>query len=302
MDFPKRTAQHITETGSWKVLKAKAPDSWLVREVSERDYGIDAYIELVTLKGEVTGDLCSVQLKGSETIEWQKDEQDQPVRATFSIEMPTINYWMGLPVPVFLVWTDNTAQRAYVAAVKSQVRKQFDKYLKQDSLSFEFRPEFELGTAIGVAAFIAHYFREKFYNRFHSTLRELLIHRTEYLDFIQNYQNRDHHLGMESDEEMMVQHIYRTCNFMAELLGVEWKIISLADMYKKDEETFKSQYYDLHQHSVNQLFVALEPVYIEIIKKCRERVLGTESEYWRHTDYLLYHHCELMNVDNLKGY
>lgn len=300
MEFPKRTTQHITETVSWKILRAKAPDHWLVREVSERDYGIDAYVELVSRKGEVTGDLCSIQLKGSEKIEWQKDENQQPYRATFSIEKPTINYWMGLPVPVFLVWTDNQEQRAYLAPVKSQVREQYDKYLAQESISFEFLRPLELGTDIGRAAFIAFYLREKFQARFHSTLREVLIHCNEYLEFIQEYQNRDHHLGMETDEELRVQHLHRTCHFLAELLGVDWKIVSLADMYKKDGEIFGREYYDLHQHSVNQLFQALEPVYIDIIEKSRERVLGTEMQFWRKSDYLLYRHCEQMNVDNLK--
>ena len=300
MDFPERTPQHITETASWHILKSTAPDHWLVREVSERDYGIDAYVELVTLKGEVTGDLCSIQLKGSEKIEWQKDKKQQRCRATYSIDMPTINYWMGLPVPVFLVWADVTEKQAFLAPVKSQVRKQYDKYLTQQSLSFEFLNATKLGTDLGLAAFIAFYFREKFFARFHSTLREVLIHCDEYLEFIQEYQCRDHHLGMESDEEMMVQHIYRTCHFLAQFLGIDWKIISLAEMYKQDEEVFESQYYSLHQHSANQLFAAIEPVYVEIIEKCRERVMGTEVQFWRKSDYLLHHHCETMNVENLK--
>ena len=55
MEFPRRTPEHITESESWKVLEQKTPAMWILREVTERDYGIDAYIELVSAKGEVTG-------------------------------------------------------------------------------------------------------------------------------------------------------------------------------------------------------------------------------------------------------
>src|SRR5687768_14691814 len=100
MEFPKRPPQHVTETASWKVLQSRTPDMWMVRGVSERDYGIDAYIELATTKGDVTGELCSIQLKGTESIDWKAGNNRK--RATVSIGVATVNYWMNLPVPVFL--------------------------------------------------------------------------------------------------------------------------------------------------------------------------------------------------------
>ena len=296
MKFPKRTDQHLAESESWKILLSKAPKNWIVRELSERDYGIDAYIEIASTKGDITGELCSIQLKGSKTIDWRE------MSANFSIKMPTVNYWMGLPVPVFMVWTDNTERRAFFAPVKSQVREKYDKYLTQKTLGFEFLQPLELGTELGLASFPALYLREKYNNQFRSNLREVLINCYEYCEFMQEYQNRDAHLGMEPEEEMRVQHLYSTCRLLAELLGVKWEIASMNEIYRKDREDFGDKYYSLHQNSVNQLFKELEPVFLDILKKGSERVSGIEAQYWRHTYPLLFHNCETMVLNLLRNH
>ena len=68
MKYPKRPESHVIEADSWRLLQKLAPKNWIVREVSERDYGIDAYIELVSKDGSNTGKLMSVQLKGVRKI------------------------------------------------------------------------------------------------------------------------------------------------------------------------------------------------------------------------------------------
>jgi Domain of unknown function (DUF4365) len=51
----------------------RVPKEWIIRQVTERDYGVDCYIELPNTKGEVTGELLSVQLKGVSTLDWPED-------------------------------------------------------------------------------------------------------------------------------------------------------------------------------------------------------------------------------------
>ena len=131
MKFPKRIDTHIKESDSWKILKNNIPARWIIREVSERDYGIDCYIELINRDNEVAGDLLSGQLKGTERIEWRK-KKDGNEEATFSgINIETINYWMNLPVPVFLLVADLNDRNVFFAPVKQQVRSQYSKYRKQ---------------------------------------------------------------------------------------------------------------------------------------------------------------------------
>lgn len=76
MKLPSRPATHLTEAASWRLLQSLAPETWIVREVTERDYGIDAYIEMTSADGEITGDLISVQLKGTAALEWKAAKKE----------------------------------------------------------------------------------------------------------------------------------------------------------------------------------------------------------------------------------
>ena len=58
MELPTRDAKHVTEASSYKIFSRNIPNHWIIREVSERDYGIDCYIELVNNQNQVTGELA----------------------------------------------------------------------------------------------------------------------------------------------------------------------------------------------------------------------------------------------------
>jgi hypothetical protein len=93
MKYPKRPSKHIKETESWKILQNSVPSEWIVRGVSERDYGVDCYIEMVGNDGSVTGDLLSVQLKGTELLDWKHNDRQNRDEARFSgIKIETISH------------------------------------------------------------------------------------------------------------------------------------------------------------------------------------------------------------------
>ena len=72
MDFPKRNITHIIERQAIDILTQKLPKEWIVREMTERDYGIDLYIEIVKKDQKVTGDLVAIQVKGKQKIEFDE--------------------------------------------------------------------------------------------------------------------------------------------------------------------------------------------------------------------------------------
>jgi len=94
--FPTRTVAHVAETVSWRLLQYLAPEEWIVREVSERDYGIDAYIELVSKEGQITGQLMSVQLKGVNELNWQCSDSALRFARSPSVKTTTASNWLGL--------------------------------------------------------------------------------------------------------------------------------------------------------------------------------------------------------------
>jgi hypothetical protein len=143
--FPERTDTHVTEAESWRLLQNLAPKEWIVREVSERDYGIDAYIELVSKGGQITGELMSAQLKGVQEIDWKPSDGGFRVARSPSVKTTTAAYWLGLPVPVFLLVADLSAGNIYFVAVKEGIRRRFEKLESQDTISFKLVDKFDPG-------------------------------------------------------------------------------------------------------------------------------------------------------------
>ena len=42
MKYPKRGEEHIKEIKSWAITVNKIPEDWIIRQLSERDCGVDA--------------------------------------------------------------------------------------------------------------------------------------------------------------------------------------------------------------------------------------------------------------------
>ena len=115
MRFPNRTPGHIFESASFQRLANCLPDAWILRHVSERDYGIDCLIEPVSEENlDVKGELMAIQIKSRDSIGWREEDNSTPKKATFSgIGISTVNYWRHLPIPVFLCIHDRSTDSLY---------------------------------------------------------------------------------------------------------------------------------------------------------------------------------------------
>ena len=69
--WPLRPSQHIAESESFRILERKLPKPWIHREVTERDYGIDLYVEIVDNNEGVTGKMAGLQVKAVDQIEFK---------------------------------------------------------------------------------------------------------------------------------------------------------------------------------------------------------------------------------------
>ena len=303
MQFPKRTETHVIESASWKVLQQAIPPAWIVREVTERDYGIDCYVEVVWHDNQVTGDLCSLQLKGSETIDWEDAASEWGRKARYSgVKKSTVNYWMRLPVPVFLIWAELKTGKMYYVSVKEQVRAQYPAYLDQSqkTMGFVFQSEFCLPEKKGEVCFIAQYFKERSYEQFSWHLTGLLTHYGEYFDFIIENQSRDCFLEVEEERQLLLRHIYDTCHFLSRFLGVEWRVTGLAEAYKSDKESFKAPYCMMHEMTLDRILCQLQPIFIEILDKAKGLVVEEQSDYWKRSNWLLHAMCLNLHTDYMK--
>ena len=109
MRFPKRISKHIAESESFRVMSSWLPKEWIIRDVTERDYGIDVYVEIVEADQRVTGKMIALQLKSRKSLRFDKSGTTK----VGGINVSTCNYWHSLPIPVFLVVVDGAARVPY---------------------------------------------------------------------------------------------------------------------------------------------------------------------------------------------
>lgn len=291
MRLPKRPETHIIEAESWRLLQSIAPKNWIVREITERDYGIDCYIEMCGDDGEITGDLISVQLKGiKKAIDWNSSSNVSTAQSP-SIRVETANYWNNLPVPVFLFVADISSNDIYYISVEEGIRNQYDKLLKQDSISFKLVKELSLSSDVGVALLSWFYNKERNHNNFVFHVTSLLSHIQPFGEFIRFNQNRDCFMEVESEQHLQFRAIYETCRISAIYLENEWGVESLSELYKRDREEWKDRDVYLHEKTLDYALQKIEKVFPRLARKALKLVTDSQSTYWSHKDPVFYNLC-----------
>ena len=103
-----RNFEHVIDTKAIKKTLTSIPDYWVVRDLSERDYGIDLMMEIFSEKGvddndnpkyDSTGQVCYLQVKGtSKEIAINDDDT-----ISFTVKKKLLLYVEKFPIPFILV-------------------------------------------------------------------------------------------------------------------------------------------------------------------------------------------------------
>ena len=288
--LPERVNKHITETSSFKIFRNNIPDSWIIREFTERDYGIDCYIELVNRNNQVTGELISVQLKGKKEIPWTKENY-----FTFSgINISTTNYWNLFPTPVFICLVDTISKEVFFCPVKSHIRENFIKYAKQDIFSYKILKNNKLEIT-DLSPFIQSYFQEKGINDMEKNLTTFISHYQQYQDFIENNIGRDCFMGVDYDRVLYLKHFYNNLFFWANFFDVEWGIAPLKDFFKISQGKFGNTY-PIYEQEIDEVVCKLAEKMPSIVLKIKSYITEKEAEYWMMNDIHLFN--VMINVDD----
>lgn len=105
-----RTYEHVIDTKAVKATINAIPDYWVVRELTERDYGIDLMIEIFKETGkdrnnhpiyDSTGHVCYLQVKGTNN----KVHKNRDNTISFSVERKALLYVEKFPTPFILIRT-----------------------------------------------------------------------------------------------------------------------------------------------------------------------------------------------------
>lgn len=297
MEYPKRHKNHINESKSWSITKNIIPQEWIIRELNERDYGVDAYLELIlNEKGLVSGDVCYIQLKSTEEIKWKDGETKLS-----KIKKSTINYWLSLPAPVFVFYIDLYLNELYFCSIEKYVRENYDKYLKNnDTMSLTFYQLNNLREDIGLVNFLYSYYTEKLKGETENALRTLVTHFKTYLEFILYNQNRDQFLIVEEERIYCLIDLYKLLNLLSQHAFIKWECMDIEAMFEEDYKVF-GEISELHELFLSKMLVQLQKQLIKILRHYKDLYTVVEVDYRRNKDGMLLEKLESIDIDLLES-
>lgn len=291
MKLPQRVDRHISETSSFKIFSNNIPDSWIIREITERDYGVDCYIELVDRNNQVTGELISIQLKGVQEIKWTKENY-----FTLSgVNISTSNYWYRFPTPVFVLLVDIGKREIFFTPVKSYIRKNFISYAKQEHFSYKIHKKMKLDEE-NLSLFLYSYFKEKRLGAFEVNLTTFVSHFFQYKDFIDENIGRDCFMGVDGDRVLYLRHLYNNIMFLCGYFNISHKMLPFKDYSKKSRERFGDDYY-IYEQQVDEVATGLYELIPQLLESIKKHLLEIENEYWTITDINVLKSVLYLNTD-----
>ncbi|MCW3101688.1 MAG: hypothetical protein JWO09_128 [Bacteroidetes bacterium] len=270
-EMPIRASQHISESDSFKLFNDKIPRKWIVRQVTERDYGIDCYVEIVNDNGTLTGHLVLCQLKSKESISWTKEDKFT-IR---DVKISTTNYWYHFQVPVFLFLTDIKAQEMYCIPVDQYIRQNYINYEKQEEFYYIIKKSLVFSETDFKTRFYYEFYRERFESEFLFFLSNVQHHQ----DYIEEHSGRDFHLALEGLDLIYLESMHRNYEFLCRYFRLEWKIDSFEELKRKSKIKFPNGREDFYEHDATELVTMLDPKTTEILKQIKEFV-HNEMDYW----------------------
>jgi hypothetical protein len=131
-----RGPTHVIDTRAVRTILSTIPSDWLVRNLEERDYGIDLTIEMFDGKNP-TGRIALIQVKGRET--------SFPNRVSISFPVKTIQYALLFAEPFFLFHTSIADGTTYFIWIQKYVTARLNnknpKWRSRKHVTFHFPPE-----------------------------------------------------------------------------------------------------------------------------------------------------------------
>jgi len=112
MDLPKSNKSNKIGRKGVTILTSIVEDQldWQLRiNHQEDDFGIDAYIDIITEEGHLTGKSIAVQIKSGQSYFRQKTDYGW----VYSGELKHLNYYLNHEIPVILVIVDTDSKKAY---------------------------------------------------------------------------------------------------------------------------------------------------------------------------------------------
>lgn len=273
-NFPERHPNHISETSSYKKFQNAIPDTWVIREPTERDYGIDAVLELTQNHNQVSGKMASIQLKSTKEITFNKSGYYKHS----GINKTTTNYWLNSNLPSFLFFTNQINTNIYYLSIQQYVREYFSEYDSHKTFAYRISP---------ANIFTPDIFIKDFKEC--EKLIELEVNicniETIYNDFsrcFKNHYGRDFHMLIDDHRiEDTLNKIYGQIKKLCALTNIDWNISSINNFINDNPIYSIGEMYEYH---VTEILTLLDQKLLEVLIKIQYIVLRKHPDFWKKKD------------------
>lgn len=280
--YPLRHDTHMTESAAKNILRSAIPSGWMLRELSENDYGIDFQLEFTSPGNRVTGQIAGIQLKGTATGSMSSQGSH-----SVSVNRSTLNLWRSYEAPVLLVLVDTVSCMIYSKSVEHEIRREPDRYIKGNSESLSFL--FTSADLLTRGKALAGYQVGKILRIMDHDLPSVLhIHR----DFVKLFwrYRRDGHMPVDGDGSFSVENIgmhkyerqlrsvYSRMQKLSHLLGIRWNVATVEEIIRNEKwNSYDGDEMMEHHFTsiLDKLDVQFQSIQVEV-----QRIVGAYKRFW----------------------
>ena len=296
IELPKRVENHVRETSGYKILENKIPSDWIIRYVTERDYGVDCYIELVDEQKRLTGEIAFVQMKATDKIDWRHDKGFR----FYKVGKTTTNYLKSFLIPTYIFLVDLSTDEMFFVSIKEYLSEHYEEYMRPGIFAYEFYHDNDSFT---VDTFVKSFRRNNQYNQFRNELQYFNSDLHHYIDFMQEHNNRDSFMQIEPEDMIFFEAMHRNISFLQNYFGTINKLTPVEILYERG----KTKYGDAYEHTLlegvlTDIYDEFKASVVEIFDIIKELVTQKERYYWLMERFYVFNCINNMNIDKLFDY
>lgn len=291
--LPHRVDNHIKETAGYKVLENMIPAEWIIRNVTERDYGIDCYIELVSNDNRLTGEIAFIQMKTTESIDWRKSDGGYKF---YKVDRATTNYLRNFRIPTYLFLVDLSSKEMFFLSVKEYVQEHYREYMNNTSFAYEFYRDKDVFIK---DSFFYNFLRNNQYDQFRNELQYFISNIKGYINFMNEHYYRDCFMQIDREDMLYFESLERNIIFLQKYFNTSNQLSTIDELSDKGKKIYLE---DCEQTLFDGVLTDLQDEFkdsiLELLDKIIDLISVKESYYWLlNKPYIYYYFSGLDKKD-----
>ncbi|HDV6334047.1 TPA: DUF4365 domain-containing protein [Klebsiella michiganensis] len=284
--YPQRHHSHVTDSIAKRMLRLFIPPEWILRELSENDYGIDFQLEFTSPGNQVTGQIVGIQLKGTSTGNMSNQGSH-----SVSVKRSTLRLWRSYEAPVLIVLVDTVSGMIYSKSIEREIRRDPDRYILSNSESLSFT--FTSADLLTKEKAFNDYQNGKILRRMDHDLPSVIQVHRDFVKLFWRY-GREEHMPVDGDGtfdlenfgkhkyERQLRGVYSRMQKLSYFLGLSWNVLTVEAVIRNE----KWNSYDgneMMEHHFTSILDRLDIQFQDILALV-QKIVVAYKRFWEMAD------------------